>query len=94
MGMIKSVLWTASAVGIGVFLASYKVEGKTPLEHAEKAWKANNGPSTVERLKGQLAEAYENARDSLANDKRPSEHHSAEDRAALNKLIAKQAGGQ
>jgi hypothetical protein len=88
------VLWTGCSVALGVFLASYEVDGRTPLEHAQRAWKANAGPEALEGIKGRFDNALENARDSLANDRKPHEHHSPEDRAAINKLIAKSAGGR
>ena len=91
---MRTLFWTVCAVAFGVFLGSYEVDGRTPLEHARRAWKANAGPSALEGLKGRFEGSLESARDALATDKKPHEHHSAEDRAAINKLIAKQSGGR
>ena len=89
--MFKTLVWTVCAVGFGIFLASYEVGGRTPLVHAQQAWKSSGGPVQLDGLKGRLGDAVENARDKLAQESQPHEHHSAKDREALNKLIAGQA---
>jgi hypothetical protein len=78
MGFIKWLLWTSFAIGFGVFLATYKVEGGTPYEHIQKVWKSK-GPPLVE-----------DAREAVTTIK-PKETHSPEDRDQVNKLIAKRA---
>lgn len=92
MGFIKWLLWTGCAVGLGVFLASYEVDGRTPLEHVQRAWKHNVNPSKLDRLKQGLDDAIEDAKDDLSSAKRPREHHSPEDRLKLKKLIAERSG--
>ena len=90
MGFIKFVLWTSVAVGLGIFLASFPLFGKTPLEHAEKAWKAQATPA-VAQLKEGLGDAMDQAKDVVASDKKIRERHSPEDREEVNQLISKRA---
>ncbi len=51
MGILKFLVWTTCAVGLGIFLARGQIDGRTPLEHMERAWKRNTSPSQVERMK-------------------------------------------
>ncbi len=80
-GFIKFVVWTAFAVGLGIFLAKGEVDGRTPIEHAERAWKRN---------KGGLQDAIDDAKETISEktSKRPSEKYSDDERAAIDKLIA------
>ena len=90
MNALKFIVWTCCAVGLGVFLASGKVDGRTPLNHMERAWSRSVNASTVDRLKDGLEDAYEDAKDAVAGkkDSSPREHISAEDREAVNRIIA------
>lgn len=89
MTFLKWLVWTACAVGLGVFLASGDVGGRTPLEHMERAWKQS--------VKEGLADTFEDAKDAVtdAKDKvtgkpaaRPRERINKDDREAVNRLIA------
>ncbi len=71
--VIKFVVWTACAVGLGIFLAKGEIDGRTPLEHAERAWK--QGKETVS--------------DKTRTSKSAVEKYSDDERAAIDKLIAK-----
>ena len=97
MGLLKSVVWTACAVGLGVFLAKGDVDGRTPLDHMERAWKRNVHPSQVERMKDGmdrmkdgLEDALDEAKDAVGRktEGAPRERITAEDREAVNRLIA------
>ena len=90
MGFIRFVLWTSIAVGVGIFLASFPLFGKTPLEHAQGAWKAQ-GTAKVAQLKEGLGDALAEAKDVVTQDKKIRERHSPEDREEVNQLISKRA---
>lgn len=86
MGFVRGVVWTVGAVALGVGLATVEVGGKTPLVHARKAWeRAEAG----EWLKDRADDAVDKARGALGQPQQPRERHSAEDRAALERIIAK-----
>jgi hypothetical protein len=97
MGLLKFVVWTACAVGLGIFLATGNIDGRTPLDHMQRAWKRTVRPSQldrmkdgVERVKGGLEDVIEDAKDAVGrkSDAAPRERITAEDREAVNRLIA------
>ncbi|MGO8969548.1 MAG: hypothetical protein ACLQDQ_08255 [Myxococcaceae bacterium] len=85
MGLLRKLGWAVALVALGAVLATAQVEGKTPLQHLGAALA---GP-VWHGLQAGVAAAYERAKVLLASQ--PVEHHSPEDRDALNKLIAKRA---
>ena len=85
MGLLRRLVWSAALVALGAVLATTEVSGKTPLQHLGAAM---TGP-VWHSVKAGAETAYERARGLLAS--KPVEHHSPEDREALNKLIAKRA---
>ncbi|WP_425334836.1 hypothetical protein [Myxococcus stipitatus] len=90
MGALKFIVWTACAVGLGIFLSSGNVDGRTPLQHMERAWKRAVKPDTMDRMKDGLEDAYEDAKGAVSRstDAAPRERITAEDRAAVNRIIA------
>jgi len=97
MGILKFLVWTTCAVGLGVFLARGQIEGRTPLEHMERAWKRNTSPSRmdrmrdgVDRVKDGLGDALDEAKDAVGKktDAAPRERITQKDREAVNRLIA------
>ncbi|RKH07975.1 hypothetical protein D7Y13_20695 [Corallococcus praedator] len=93
MGVLKFLVWTACAVGLGVFLARGKVDGRSPLEHMERTWKRSVNPSTMDKVKdgfeGALDDAKQVVSQKSANTAAPRERITEEDRAAINNIIAK-----
>ncbi len=85
MGPLRRLGWAVAWVALGAVLATAQVAGKTPLQHLGTAV---TGP-VWHGLKANLEAAYEKAKLLVASQ--PVEHHSPEDREALNKLIAKRA---
>ena len=75
MGLLRRLGWAVALVALGAVLATTHVDGKTPLQHLEAL------------VTGRV---WHKARGLLLASK-PVEHHSPEDRDALNKLIAKRA---
>ncbi|ADO73934.1 hypothetical protein [Stigmatella aurantiaca] len=97
MGILKFLVWTACAVGLGIFLAQGQIDGRTPLDHMDRAWKRTTHPSQmdrmkngVERVKGGLEEALEDAQEAVGKKtpSAPRERITAEDREAVNRIIA------
>jgi hypothetical protein len=94
MGFLKFVVWTACAVGLGIFLSSAQVDGRTPLQHMERAWKRHVQPSQVERVKDGLRDTLDEAKEAVTQTTKPrpsgppKERITAEDRAAIQRLIA------
>ncbi|WP_225410955.1 hypothetical protein [Stigmatella hybrida] len=97
MGILKFLVWTACAVGLGIFLAKGRIDGRTPLDHMDRAWKRTTHPSQmdrmkngVERVKGGLEGALGDAQEAVGQKTAagPRERITAEDRAAVNRIIA------
>ena len=84
MGLFKRLGWAVALLALGAASATLEVGGKTPLQHLGAAV---SGP-VWHSVKAGADAAYERARVLLSVGK-PVEHHSPEDRDALNKLIAK-----
>jgi hypothetical protein len=93
MGFLKFLVWTGCAVGLGVFLATGQIDGRTPLDYAQRAWKRHVQPTQVERVKGELRDALDEARDAVNRTTKqavaaPRERITNEDRAAIDRIIA------
>jgi hypothetical protein len=99
MGLLRFLVWTSCAVGLGIFLATGEIAGRTPLDHMERAWKRNVRPSHLEKMRDGVGRVKEGLEDALDEAKEaagrkgeaaPRERITAEDRAAVNRLIAQQ----
>lgn len=97
MGILRTLLFAGLCIGVGIFASSYEIDGRTPLEHIQRAFK-NNGQfgkvkdgmgDALDGAKDKLTEAKQSAKDKLAVATAPKEHISSDDRSALNALIAK-----
>jgi hypothetical protein len=88
MGFIRSCVWMAVAVGMGIALATVEVGGRTPWQHARSTWKASQAGDW---LRDHADEAVDRARGALGQPQKPRERHSDEDRAALDRIIAKRS---
>jgi len=69
MGFIRFLLWTSMCIALGIFIASYEVDGKTPAQHFKQIWK--------------------NAAAARQAAAAPTETHSAADKEAINRIVAK-----
>jgi hypothetical protein len=85
MGLLRRLGWAVGFTALGALLATVQVGGKTPVQHFGAAL---TGP-VWQGVKAGADTLYERARGLVSS--RPVEHHSPEDREALNKLIAKRA---
>lgn len=65
MGLLKFLVWTACAVGLGVFLATVDFNGRTPVEHVQREWKRQVQPNRVERVANSLRDALDDAEDAV-----------------------------
>jgi len=88
MGFIRSCVWTAVAVGVGIALATVDVGGKTPLALARAAWERSEA---ADWFRDRADDAVDRARGALGQPQKPRERHSDEDRAALDRIIAKRS---
>lgn len=80
--LLKFIVWTGLAIGLGVFIAKYEIDGRTPLEHAQHLWKRKVNPSKVDQLKDGL-------HDVLGAASKKPERYSPDERNAIDQIIAK-----
>ena len=88
MGFIRSCVWMAMAVGLGIALATVEVGGRTPWQHARSAWRASEAGDW---LRDRADDAVDRAKGALGQPQKPRERHTDEDRAALDRIIAKRS---
>ena len=88
MGFIRSCVWTAVAVGAGIALATVDVGGKTPFARARSALERSEA---ADWFRDRADDAVDRARGALGQPQNPRERHSDEDRAALDRIIAKRS---
>jgi hypothetical protein len=86
MGFVRFILWTATAMGLGVLMATVELGNRTPLEHLQRAWATHS--SALKKGSSTLEEAKQSVSNRLP--RKPMERVLGEERDALNKLIAKQ----
>ncbi|MGZ3479852.1 MAG: hypothetical protein ACXU81_05850 [Myxococcaceae bacterium] len=88
MGVVRNFVWTVGALAAGIALATVEVGGKTPLAHAQSACKRSDAS---EWLRDRADDAVDHARGALGQPQRPRERHTDDDRAALDRIIAKRS---
>jgi hypothetical protein len=87
MRTLSFLFWTACSIGLGIWMATVPVGGRTPWDHAKRAW-TNTGMA--------LPEAKDLARlipkdGKAAPSPQITEHHTKDERDAVNRLIARSA---
>lgn len=85
--LLKFFLWTACAVGIGFFCAKGEIDGRTPAEHVQRFWKRKVNPSKLDQLKDGLGDAIDKVSESGSSS--PIESYSDDERAAIDRIIAR-----
>jgi hypothetical protein len=96
MGLLKFLLWTGCAVGLGIFLASHRIEGRTPVEHTQRFWREQTAGAQLATLGDRVEDAWRDARDAVAGEPAKArqpvrERHSADERRALERLITQRS---
>jgi hypothetical protein len=89
MGILKFIVWTATCVAIGVWFGGLELHGKTPMQHLEKAWRAE--APQLEKVKEGASDLVDEVKKKVSSKERPTERHTTEDRDAIDKIIAKRA---
>ncbi len=91
MAILKTIIWSLCCIGMGVFLATFEIRGKTSLGYLESAWHHRTG--TVEKVKDAAEDAVEKVQKKVSSREapvaRPTETHTDADRNAIDQLIAK-----
>lgn len=94
MGLIRFVIWTTLCVGLGIFLGTYELKGRTPWQYAQSMWK-HEGPrleKVREDAEGFVEGVKRKVTDAQPATAQPSERHAPEERQAIEQLISKRKG--
>lgn len=96
MRTLSFLLWTTCSVGLGIWMATVPVGGRTPWEHTKRLW-AGSGISLpalpgLASLKGEPAPAPRPQQPAAGRSApRIAERHTEQERDAVNRLIARGA---
>ncbi|MEW5743369.1 MAG: hypothetical protein AB1938_30950 [Myxococcota bacterium] len=87
MGLLRFVIWTGLCVAFGVWLGSARGGGKSPLQQLEAAWSAPR----VEDVKREAKDLVSDVKKKVTTPEPsgPKEQHTAQDRAAIDEIIAR-----
>jgi hypothetical protein len=88
MRFLRTLVWTVGGVALGIVVATVDFGGQTPLQHARDMWRRAEASQWL-RERGE--DAVDRARGALGQTQKPRERHSDEDRAALDRIIAKRS---
>lgn len=80
MGFIRFLLWTSMCIGLGIFIGTWEIDGKSPAQHFKQIMKS--APSVPMPSLDQVKKL-------ASSGAAPTESHSEEDREAINRLVAK-----
>jgi hypothetical protein len=89
MGILRTVLWSAACVAVGVALATVNIGGKTPWDRARGL--TDQAPR-LDSVKGEVEGAVATAKMKLApKSDTPAEVHTESERDAVNALVARRS---
>lgn len=94
MGILRFLVWTALCIGLGIFLATFQIGGRTPWQTMQGAWK-QQGPR-LEKVRDDAEELADSVKKKVSTEApvaQPKERHSKEDREAIEQLISKRSKG-
>ena len=93
MRTLSFLLWTAASVGLGIWMATVPVGGRTPWEHVKRAWPESGVtlpdlPGIASIRPGLPATAPAPAQ-AEGRSPRISERHTTQERDAVNRLVTR-----
>lgn len=93
MGFLRFVIWTSLCVGLGIFLGTHDVGGKTPWQLMQGAWK-QQAPH-LEKVKDGAEDLVDDVKKKVSTQDvaQPRERHDKEDREAIDQIISKRSKG-
>lgn len=91
MGILRFLVWTAVCIGLGLFLGTFEVGGRTAWQAMQGAW--NRQAPRLEKVKAEAEDLMESAKKKVTTtpDSEPKERHLKEDREAVERIISKRS---
>lgn len=88
MGIVRFVVWSSLCVGLGIFLGTAELGGRTPWQHAQGVWK-QQGPR-LEKVKDDAEILADGVKRKVSSTETPPrERHSEDERKAIDAIISK-----
>jgi hypothetical protein len=91
MQFLRFLIWTSASVLFGIFLGSADLGGKTPVQHMQRLWE-RHGDQVKEGVRDALLTENETTPPPARAPVKPRDSYSAEERDAVNRLVAKRTG--
>ncbi len=90
MGFFRFVIWSSLCIGFGIFLGTFEVSGRTPWQLVQGAFEQSS--PQLSAVRDGAEDVVNEVKKKVANDTRPAERHSEEDKKAIDAIIAKRKG--
>ena len=93
MGFLRFVIWTSLCVGLGIFLGTHDLGGKTPWQMMQSAWKQQ--APRLDKVKDGAEDLVDDVKKKVSTQDvaQPKERHEKEDREAIDQIISKRSKG-
>jgi hypothetical protein len=89
MRFLITIVWSLACVAVGVGLATVEIAGRTPVQHAERAWRSD-GARRLDAAKDKADDLVDDVKKQVSSPvkDKPLDKHTADERSALEQLIA------
>jgi hypothetical protein len=89
MGTLRFILWTTTCVALGIGLGTVELGSRTAVQHAARLWKQQ--APRLDEVRDGASDLVDDVRQRVgaAEATGPSERHSASEREAVDRIIAK-----
>jgi hypothetical protein len=95
MGILRFLMWTTLCIGLGIFLGTYELGGKTPWQTMQSAWKQQS--PKLDKVKDGAEDLVDDVKKKVSTQdpvaQPPKERHNKEDREAIDQIISKRSKG-
>jgi hypothetical protein len=94
-GILRFVVWTTLCIGLGLFLGTHELGGKTAWQSVQSAWKQQ--APRLEKAKEATEDLVDDVKKKVSTQdpavQQPKERHNEEDRKAIDQIISKRSKG-
>ena len=91
MGILRFLVWTTLCIGLGIFLGTQEVGGKTPWQTLQGAWKKQS--PKLDKVRDGAEDLVDDVKKKVSTQDPPKERHNEEDRKAIDQIISKRSKG-
>jgi hypothetical protein len=95
MGILRFLVWTTLCIGLGIFMGTQEIGGRTPWQTMQGAWKQQ--APRLEKVKDGAEDLVDDVKKKVSTQdpaaQQPKERHNEEDREAIDQIISKRSKG-